>query len=117
MGAISMNVNPIKAQVAIGSQKSSALSPAHQMMLEMQQGNAPNIGGGSMQILRFSQNNLSFAPLDGIDRVLNWRVKEEGLKTEQNFGHLVDDFKREQMKQVGADSNILQAINRLNEIQ
>ena len=116
MGAVTINfvnVDIANAQMAIGQQKSQSLSPAQQMMMEMQQGNAPQVGGGSMQILKFSANQLSFAPLDGINRVLNWRTNENPPKPKQNLSNLAEHFKQKQRQQIIADGEILRAINRL----
>ena len=58
----SLNADSLTAQVTIGNSSPNALSPAHQMLLEMQQSNAPAVGGGSMQLLRFTDRDVSFAP-------------------------------------------------------
>jgi hypothetical protein len=117
LGAIvsinTFNADIANAQMTISHSKQQSLSPAQQMMMETQQGSAPQVGGGSMHILRFSANQLSFAPLDGINRVLNWRTNEDSLKPKQNLGSLVDQFKQQQKQRVIADGEIFRAINRL----
>ncbi|GBO52744.1 hypothetical protein APA_413 [Pseudanabaena sp. lw0831] len=85
------------------------------MLLEMQQSNAPAVGGGSMQLLRFTDRAVSFAPLEGLDRLFNWQVsEEEGIATEKTMGDRVEKFKLNQRQQIVSDSQMFQAINRIN---
>jgi hypothetical protein len=110
----SLNTDFLMAQVTIGNGAPNALSPAHQMLLEMQQSNAPTVGGGSMQLLRFTDRAVSFAPLEGLDRLFNWQVsEEEGVTTEKTMGDRVEKFKLNQRQQIVSDSQMLQAINRI----
>ena len=60
--AFFLDAASINAQVTIGDSRSSGLSPAQQILMDMRQTNAPAVGGGSMQLLRFTENNVSFAP-------------------------------------------------------
>jgi hypothetical protein len=111
----SLNTDSMTAQVTIGNGSSNALSPAHQMLLEMQQSNAPAVGGGSMQLLRFTDKAVSFTPLEGLDRLFNWQVSaEEGVTTEKTMGDCVEKFKLNQRQQIVSDSQMFQAINRIN---
>jgi hypothetical protein len=108
------NTDSLTAQVTIGNGASKALSPAHQMLLEMQQSNAPAVGGGSMQLLRFTDTAVSFTPLEGLDRLFNWQVSEgEGVTTERTMGDCVEKFKLNQRQQIVSDSQMLLAINRI----
>jgi hypothetical protein len=108
------NTDSLTAQVIIGNGASNPLSPSHQMLLEMQQSNAPAVGGGSMQLLRFTDRDVSFTPLEGLDRLFNWQVsEEEGVTTERTMGDCVEKFKLNQRQQIVSDSQMLQAINRL----
>ena len=110
-----LNTDSLIAQVAIGNGSSNALSPAHQMLLEMQQSNAPAVGGGSMQFLRFTDKAVSFTPLEGLDRLFNWQVSEkEGFMPEKTMGDRVEKFKLNQRQQIVSDSQMFQAINRIN---
>jgi hypothetical protein len=112
--AFSFNTEYLNAQIAIGQNKTNTLSPAQQMLLEMQQSNAPAVGGGSMQILRFSQNNVSFAPLEGLDRFLNWRIPENEVITDrQTMGDRIAKFKKQQRQQIIPDGEMFEAINRI----
>lgn len=110
----SINVENLNAQVTIGSGQSSNLSPAQQILLEMQQTNAPAIGGGSMQLLRFTDKNVSFAPLEGLDRLFNWQVSEDtGITAEKTMGDRVEKFKLAQRRQIVSDSQVFEAMNRI----
>ncbi|MFN5264069.1 MAG: hypothetical protein ACK5EH_17025 [Pseudanabaena sp.] len=110
----SLNTDSLTAQVTIGNSSPTALSPAHQMLLEMQQSNAPAVGGGSMQLLRFTDRDVSFAPLEGLDRLFNWQVsEEEGVVPEKTMGDRVEKFKLNQRQQIVSDSKMLQPINRI----
>ncbi|MBD2176482.1 hypothetical protein H6F42_06075 [Pseudanabaena sp. FACHB-1998] len=112
----SLNTEYLNAQIAIGQNQSKAISPAQQMLLEMQQTNAPAVGGGSMQLLRFSQNNLSFAPLEGLDRFLNWRLPEKEVITDrQTMGDRIANFKKQQRQQIISDGEMFEAINRISQ--
>jgi hypothetical protein len=110
----SLNTNSLNAQVVIGNSYASTLSPAQQILLEMQQSNAPAIGSGSMQLLRFTDRAVSFAPLEGLDRLFNWQVSEqEVVPSEKTMGDRVEKFKLNQRQQIVSDSQIFQAINRI----
>lgn len=110
----SVNADSLTAQVTIGNGSPNALSPAHQMLLEMQQSNAPAVGGGSMQLFRFTDRAVSFAPLEGLDRLFNWQVSEqESVTTEKTMGDRVEKFKLNQRQQIVSDSQMVQAINRI----
>ncbi len=110
----SINVENLNAQVTIGSGQSSKLSPAQQILLEMQQTNATNIGGGSMQLLRFTDKNVSFAPLEGLDRLFNWQISEDtGITSEKTIGDRVEKFKLAQRRQIVSDSQMFEAMNRM----
>ncbi|PZO43389.1 MAG: hypothetical protein DCF19_05445 [Pseudanabaena frigida] len=112
----SLNIGSLNAQVTIGNGQSNNLSPAQQMLLDMRQTNAPAIGGGSMQLFRFTENNLSFAPLEGLDRLFNWQASEDvGISADKTMGDRVETFKLEQRRQIVSDSKILDAINRINQ--
>ncbi|MDG3495371.1 MULTISPECIES: hypothetical protein [Pseudanabaena] len=115
-GAIfSLNLDCLKAQVLIGNNQSNATSPAQQMLLDMQQNSTPAIGGGSMQLLRFTDKNVSFAPLEGLDRLFNWQVtRDDGVMTTQTLGDRVEKFKLKQRQQIISDSQMFAAINRMN---
>jgi hypothetical protein len=108
------NAGYLNAQVSFGKGQSNALLPSQQMLLEMQQTNAPIVGGGSMQLFRLTQNNLSFTPLEGLDRFLNWRMPTSEVISNQTMGDRVERFKVQQRRQIISDSQILSAINRLN---
>lgn len=110
----SLNTDSLTAQLTIGNGSPKALSSAHQMLLEMQQSNAPVIGGGSMQLLRFTDRAVSFAPLEGLDQLFNWQILEkEGVTIEKTMGDRVAKFKLHQRQQIISDSQIFQAINRI----
>ena len=110
----SVNVANLNAQVTIGNGQSGSLSPAQQILLETQQTNAPAIGSGSMQLLRFTDKNVSFAPLEGLDRLLNWQVSQNaGIATEKTMGDRVEQFKRDQRRQIVSERQIFEAINRI----
>ncbi|MDX2253975.1 MAG: hypothetical protein NW214_00510 [Pseudanabaenaceae cyanobacterium bins.39] len=120
MGALSLfavnfavNVDQAQSQTFTTNRSSQALSPAHQMLLDAQQSNAPAVGGGSMQLLRFSQNSLSFAPLEGIDRFLRWEITEGATAPQATFKDCIDKFKQEQRERIGAVSKMQEAINQL----
>jgi hypothetical protein len=110
-----VNIDQVQAQSMIGNQRSAALSPAHQMLLDAQQSNAPSIGAGSMQLLRFSQNSLSFAPLEGINKFLKWQITDDAdaISSQPTFADCIDKFKQEQRDRLGAVSKMQEAINRL----
>jgi len=109
-----VNVGETNAQISIGRGQANKLSPAQEILLEMQQTNAPAVGGGSMQLLRFTDTNVSFAPLEGLDRLFNWQVSDDtGLPSEKTMGDRVAKFKLEQRRQIVSDSQMLEAINRI----
>ncbi len=111
---IACNVGETNAQVSIGGGRSNNLSPAQEILLEMQQTNAPAVGGGSMQLLRFTDTNVSFAPLEGLDRLFNWQTSEDtGLPSEKTMGDRVEKFKLDQRRQIISNSQMLEAINRI----
>ena len=105
----------INAQVPMGGgSQSNGLSPAQQILMDMRQTNAPAVGGGSMQLFRFTENNVSFTPLEGLDRLLNWQPSEDtGLTAEKTMGDRVETFKRNQRQQIVSDSQMFEAINRI----
>ena len=109
------------AQINIGSTPSqSALSTSHQMLLDMQT-NAPAVGGGSMQLFRFTDKNVSFVPLEGLNDFFNWRlpqgeeVAEEATVGDRTIGDRIENFKQAQRRQIVSDSQIFEAINRIPE--
>ena len=110
----SQNTDALSAQIKIGSSQSSGISTSHQMLLEMQQSNAPAIGGGSMQLLRFTDKNISFSPLEGLDRLFNWQPKEGEVMTNRTLSDGVERFKLMQRQQIVSDSQMFAAINRIN---
>ncbi len=109
----SLSTGYANAQVAIGGGESNALSLSQQMLLEMQQRGASVIGGPSMQLLKFTGENVSFEPLEGLDRLFNGQTKEAGVMTTQTFGDRVEQFKLSQRQQIVSDSQIFQVINRI----
>jgi hypothetical protein len=109
-----LNSGSLNAQVRIGGGQSNTLSPAQQILADMQQNNAPAVGGGSMQLLRFTGKNVSFAPLEGLDRLFNWQVSEDtGITAEKTMGDRIENFKRNQRQQIVSDSQMFEAINRI----
>lgn len=113
----SLNTDSLTAQITLGNGAPNALSPSHQMLLEMQHSNAPAVGGGSMQLLRFTDKAVSFTPLEGLDRLFNWQVSEgEGVTTEKTMGDCVEKFKLNQRQQIVSDSQMFQAINRIKSL-
>ena len=108
------NVEDLKAQVKINGVQSNGLSPAQQMLVEMRQSNAPAVGGGSMQLFRFTQNNVSFVPLEGLEKFFKWEIPETEVIAEQTIGDRIQKFKQDQRRQIVSDSHILEAINRIN---
>jgi len=115
-GAVfSLDAASINAQVTIGAGQPSGLSPAQQILMDMRQTNAPAVGGGSMQLFRFTENNVSFAPLEGLDRLFNWQPSEDtGITAEKTIGDRVEEFKLNQRQQIVSDSQMFEAINRIN---
>jgi hypothetical protein len=115
-GAVfSLDAASINAQVTIGDSRAGGLTPAQQILMDMRQTNAPAVGGGSMQLLRFTENNVSFAPLEGLDRLFNWQTSEDtGTTAEKTMGDRVEAFKLNQRKQIISDSQMFEAINRIN---
>ncbi|MBD2318509.1 hypothetical protein [Phormidium tenue] len=110
----SLDAVSINAQVTIGASQPSGLSPAQQILMDMRQTNAPTVGGGSMQLLRFTENNVSFAPLEGLDRLFNWQPSEDiGTTAEKTMGDRVEEFKLNQRQQIVSDSQMFEAINRI----
>ncbi len=110
-----LNIGSLKAQVLIKTGESNALSLSHQTLIEMQQTNAPTVGGGSMQLLRFTNKNVSFTPLEGLDRLFNWQITEDkGFMSNQTLGDRVEQFKLNQRQQIVSDSKILEAMHRIN---
>jgi len=113
--AFSINAPSLKAQVTIGASQPSGLSPAQQILMDMRQTNAPTVGGGSMQLLRFTENNVTFAPLEGLDRLFNWQTSEDtGTTAEKTLGDRVEEFKLIQRQQIVSDSQIFEAISRIS---
>ncbi|MBD2187483.1 hypothetical protein [Pseudanabaena mucicola] len=113
-GVFALNPASLNAQIAIGNAQSNQLSPAQQILQDMQQSNAPAVGGGSMQILRFTGAEVSLAPLEGLDRLFNWEIKEEsGITSEKTLGDRVEEFKLNQRQRIVSDSEIFNAIDRL----
>ncbi len=111
----SLNVGNLNAQVTIGNSQSNDLSPAQQMLLDMRQTNAPAVGAGSMQLFRFTENNLSFVPLEGLDRLFNWQISEDaGISSDKTMGDRVEKFKLAQRQQIISDSQMFEAIKRIN---
>jgi hypothetical protein len=108
------NAGYLNAQVSFSKGQSNAILPSQQMLLEMQQTNAPIVGGGSMQLFRLTQNNLSFAPLEGLDSFLNWRMPTNKVISNQTMGDRVERFKVQQRRQIVSDSHIFAVINRIN---
>ena len=66
-----------------------------------------------MQLLKFTGENVSFEPLEGLDRLFNGQTKEAGVMTTQTFGDRVEQFKLSQRQQIVSDSQIFQVINRI----
>lgn len=113
--AFSINAPSLNAQVTIGASQPSGLSPAQQILMDMRQTNAPTVGGGSMQLLRFTENNVTFAPLEGLDRLFNWQTSEDtGTTAEKTLGDRVEEFKLIQRQQIVSDSQIFEAISRIS---
>jgi hypothetical protein len=108
------NAEDLKAQVKIGASQSNALSPAQQMLVEMRQSNAPAVGGGSMQLFRFTENKMSFVPFEGLEKFFKWDIPETEVISEQTIGDRIQKFKLEQRRQIVSDSQMLEAINRIN---
>jgi hypothetical protein len=115
-GIFALSPASLNAQIAIGNAQSNQLSPAQQILQDMQQSNAPAVGGGSMQILRFTGAEVSLAPLEGLDRLFNWEInnEESGLISEKSLGDRVEEFKLNQRQRIVSDSEIFNAIDRLN---
>lgn len=114
-GIFSLNTECLNAQVSIGGGQSSGLSPAQQILLDMRQTNAPAVGAGSVQLLRFTENNVSFTPLEGLDRLFNWQPSEDtGVTSDRTMGDRVEKFKLAQRRQIVSDSQMFKAINRIN---
>ncbi|NUN64856.1 hypothetical protein HCU40_08850 [Pseudanabaena biceps] len=110
-----MNTGYVNAQVAIGAKVSNALSPAHQMLLDMQQNNAP-VGGGSMQIFRFTPNNVSFAPLEGLNSILAWQTPKKQTVSGTVARDRISEFKATQRKQIISDGDLFNAMTRFNDL-
>jgi len=109
-----VNVGETNAQVSIARGRANKLSPAQEILLEMQQTNAPAVGGGSMQLLRFTDTNVSFAPLEGLDRLFNWQISDDtSLTSQKTMGDHIAKFKLEQRRKIASDSQMLEAINRI----
>ena len=109
------------AQVNIGNTASpAAISSSHQMLLDMQT-NAPAVGGGSMQLFRFTDKNVSFVPLEGLNDFLNWQLPQgEETAEPQNLGNptigdRIEDFKQAQRRQIISNSEMFEAINRISD--
>lgn len=114
-GVFSINTGYLNAQVSIGNGgQSNGLSPAQQILLDMQQTNTSSIGGGSMQLFRFTDKNVAFTPLEGLDRLFNWQPPAAGVTSEQTMGDRVAKFKLDQRRQIGSDSPMLKNINRIS---
>ncbi len=113
-GVFSVDTGYLNAQVSIGSGQSNGLSPAQQILLDMQQTNAPSIGGGSMQFFRFTEKNVTFTPLEGLDRLFNWQPPKAGVTSDQTMGDRVEKFKLAQRRQIVSDSQMLKNINRIS---
>lgn len=114
-GVFALNPASLNAQIAIGNAQSNQLSPAQQILQDMQQSNAPAVGGGSMQILRFTGAEVSLAPLEGLDRLFNWEINEDsGITSEKTLGDRVEEFKLNQRQRIVSDSEIFNAIDRIN---
>jgi len=113
-GVLSINTGYLNAQVSIGSSQSNGLSPAQQILLDMQQTNAPSIGGGSLQLFRFTDKNVAFTPLEGLDRLFNWQPPKAGVASDQTMGDRVEKFKLAQRRQIVSDSQMLKNINRIS---
>ncbi|MEA5477379.1 hypothetical protein VB774_07075 [Pseudanabaena galeata UHCC 0370] len=110
----SLDAASINAQVTIGASQPKDLSPAQQILMDMRQTNSPTVGGGSMQLLRFTENNVSFAPLEGLDRLFNWQTSEDtGTTAEKTLGDRVEEFKLTQRQQIVSDSEMFEAIKRI----
>ncbi|MFM7602161.1 MAG: hypothetical protein ACKO7R_13345 [Pseudanabaena sp.] len=113
--AFFINASSLKAQVTIGARQPSDLSPAQQILMDMRQTNASAVGGGSIQLLRFTENNVSFAPLEGLDRLFNWQTSEDTETTaEKTLGDRVEEFKLFQRQLIVSDSQIFEAISRIS---
>ncbi|PZV12243.1 MAG: hypothetical protein DCF20_17835 [Pseudanabaena sp.] len=113
--AFSLNATSINAQVNISNSKSSGLSPAQQMLVDMRQTNAPAVGAGSMQLFRVTDKNVSFVPLEGIDRLFNWQPStDKGVSADKTMGDRVEQFKSDQRQQVASGSEMFQVMNRIN---
>lgn len=111
----SINIECLNAQVLTNGNQSNTLTPAQQILSDMRQSNAPALGGSSMQILRFTGNNLSFAPLEGLDRLFNWQISRDGgFASDKTMGDRVEQFKLAQRQQIVSDSKVLEVINRIN---
>jgi len=114
ISSLFVGVVNIKAQVTIDAGQPSDLSPAQQILMDMRQTNAPAVGGGSMQLLRFAENNVSFAPLEGLDRLFNWQPSEDtGTTAEKTLSDRVEKFKLTQRQQIVSDSQMFEAIKRI----
>ena len=112
-GAVfSLNINSLNAQVSIG--QSNGLSPAQEILKDMRQTNAPALGVGGVQLLRFT-DSLSFTPLEGLDRIFNWQLsQDQGATSPPTLGDRVEQFKLEQRRRIVSDSEIFETINRID---
>lgn len=118
---MSASFESANAQINIGSTSSqTAISPSHQMLLDMQT-NAPAVGGGSMQLLRFTDKNVSFVPLEGLNNFFNWQLpqgekaEEEATTGDRTIGDRIENFKQAQRRQIISDSQMFEAMNRIAE--
>ncbi|MEI6062958.1 MAG: hypothetical protein WCQ26_00050 [Pseudanabaena sp. ELA748] len=110
----SLNINSLNAQMSVGGGQTNDLSPAQEILKDMRQTNAPAIGVGGVQLLRFT-DSLSFTPLEGLDRVFNWQPSQDkDASSAQTLGDRVEQFKLEQRRRIVSDSEIFEVINRID---
>jgi len=113
-----LNISSLNAQVSIGDGQSGGLSPAQEILKDMRQTNAPDLGVGGVQLLRLTEKSFSFAPLEGLDRVLNWQPNnDQANNTVQTLGDRVEQFKLEQRRQIVSDSHVFEVINRIYKLE
>ncbi len=91
-----------QGQISVGGSSapgtvSNDKSLSQQTLQEMQQ-NISTAGSGSMQMIRFG-NEVSFPPLEGVQRLLNWQLQAGGssaVTQDQQLSQALKQFKDSQ---------------------
>ncbi|MEI6429287.1 MAG: hypothetical protein WCO45_13035 [Pseudanabaena sp. ELA607] len=98
-------IKSVQGQISVGGESvpgtvSNGKSLSQQSLQEMQQ-NISTAGSGSMQMIRFG-SQVSFPPLEGVQRILNWQLQapvSNATSQDEQLSQAFSQFKQLQSTQ------------------